>query len=260
VTLHVHEWGDPGGPPLVCLHGITAHGARFRRLAEERLSRLRVVAPDLRGHGRSEWEPPWRLDRHVEDVLGTVSALGIEEADWLGHSFGGRLALELAAAAPARVRRLVLLDPALWVPPPVALERAEEAREDVSFGSPEEAVEHRLASGTVLHTPRGLLEEEAETHLERGGDGRLRFRYSRAAVVATYGEMSTAPVLEVHVPTLVVRGASSQVCPDPLLDLLRAAGGDLLRTVVDVPGGHTVLWDAFAETADAITRFLNGSV
>lgn len=255
MALHVHEWGDAGRQPLVCLHGITAHGARFRKLAEERLPRLRVLAPDLRGHGRSEWEPPWRLDRHVEDVLETVSARGVEEADWLGHSFGGRLALELAAAAPARVRRLVLLDPALWVPPPVALERAEEAREDASFASADEAIEHRLASGTVLHTPRELLEEEAEAHLERGGDERLRFRYSRAAVVAALGELAVAPTIDVRVPTLVVRGTASQVCPDPLLDLVRIAGGDLVQTV-DVPGGHTVLWDAFGETADEIVSFL----
>jgi lipase len=255
MTLHVHRWGPPDGAPLVCLHGITAHGARFRRLAEERLPHLHVVAPDLRGHGRSEWAPPWRLPQHVEDVLEAVDALGVGEADWLGHSFGGRLALELAAAAPARVRRLVLLDPALWVPPPVALERAEEARADVSFATADEAVEERLASGTVLHTPRELLEEEAAEHLEAGGDGRLRFRYSRAAVIAAYGELATAPELRVAVPTLVVRGASSNVCPDPLLDLLRAAGGELVESV-DVPGGHTVFWDALDETGEAVAAFL----
>ena len=60
MRLHLHEWGDPGAPVVLCLHGVTGHGLRFRRLAEERLAtRYRVLAPDLRGHGRSGWEPPW---------------------------------------------------------------------------------------------------------------------------------------------------------------------------------------------------------
>ena len=54
MTLHVRTWGDPAAPPVVCLHGATAHGGQFRRLAEERLaSRFHVVAPDLPGYGDS---------------------------------------------------------------------------------------------------------------------------------------------------------------------------------------------------------------
>ena len=64
MELNLHEWGDPSAPPVVCLHGVNAHGRRFRRLAEERLAgRFRVLAPDLRGHGNSGWEPPWTLSR-----------------------------------------------------------------------------------------------------------------------------------------------------------------------------------------------------
>jgi len=256
MSLHVHEWGDASGPPVVCLHGVTAHGGRFRKVAAERLTDRRVLAPDLRGHGRSPWEPPWRLARHVEDLLDAVEARGVERAAWVGHSFGGRVAVEVAAAAPERVERLVLLDPALWVPPPIALERAEEARVPATFATHDEAVAHRLASGTVLHTPRALLEEEAREHLRADGDGRLAFRYSPAAVVAAYGEMATPPPLDrVRAPTLLVRGASSRVCPDGLVDLVRAALGDLLE-LVDVPGEHNVLWDAFDATADAIAGAL----
>jgi lipase len=258
VSLHVYEWGDPAGPPLVCVHGVAGHGARFRKLAEERLGRFRVVAPDLRGHGRSEWAPPWRLEQHLEDLLDTAAALGIDRATWLGHSFGGRLALELAARSPERVEAIVLFDPAIWVPPPFALQHAEEARAEQSFASPDEAVAWRVASGTVVHAPRELLEEEAEAHLERSGDGRLRFRYSRAAVVAAYGELSVPPppfeAIRAH--ALLVRGAASDVCPDVLVDLLREPLGSRL-TVVDVPGGHTVFWDAFTETADAVVAFLD---
>src|SRR5207244_12005158 len=109
MLLHLHEWGGPSAPPLVCLHGVTGHGRRFRRLAEERLAeRFRVLAPDLRGHGRSAWEPPWTLRANLADVLETVAAAGVDRAVWLGHSYGGRLILELAALEPDRIERAVL--------------------------------------------------------------------------------------------------------------------------------------------------------
>ena len=80
MRLHVHEWGDADAPALICLHGVSAHGRRFRRLAEERLAkRFRVLAPDLRGHGRSGYEPPWNIATHLADVLETVDEIGVEQ-------------------------------------------------------------------------------------------------------------------------------------------------------------------------------------
>src|ERR1041385_4822816 len=103
MKLHVHEWGDAALPTLVCLHGVTAHGERFKQLAEERWAqRLHVLAPDLRGHGRSTWEPPWPFAPHVADL---VEAFGEKPRNWVGHSFGGRLVVELAARRPEVVRR-----------------------------------------------------------------------------------------------------------------------------------------------------------
>lgn len=219
-------------------------------------ARFRILAPDLRGHGRSDYEPPWDLATHVGDLAETAGALGIERAVWIGHSFGGRLVLELTAQSPERVERAVLLDPAVWVPPPVALARAEEQRTDTSFGSVEEALEARIASSGLRHTPRELLEEEMADHLERGPDGRLRYRYCASAVVAAFGELAKAPPLaELRAPTLLVRGAESDVVPDLAVDFSRSTYGPLLE-VSTVPGGHNVLWDAFSETADAIEAFL----
>ena len=148
MILHTHEWGDPDAPPLVCLHGVTGHGERFRRLAEKRwAAQFRVVAPDLRGHGRSGWEPPWTLETHVADLIETADALGIHEADWVGHSFGGRLVLELAAAHPERVRRAVLLDPAIDVLPHIAQSAAEDERAEPIYTSLEDYAEKRLRLG-----------------------------------------------------------------------------------------------------------------
>ena len=112
MQLSVTEWGDPAGEPVVCLHGVTGHGRRFRRLAEERLAAYRVIGVDYRGHGRSGWEPPWSVEQHVADLVETADALGISGGAWVGHSFGGKLVAELAARYPDRVERAVLLDPA----------------------------------------------------------------------------------------------------------------------------------------------------
>jgi len=254
MRLNLHEWGDPAAPPLVCLHGVTADGARFQRLAEERLARFRVLAPDLRGHGFSDWEPPWDLDTHVVDLLETLDSAGVERSPILGHSFGGRLALELAALQPERVECLLLLDPAIWVPPPIALDRADRIRPDTSFRSVAAAVKWRLGQGTA-RTPRRVLEEELPSHLEQGDDSRWRFRFSRSAVVAAYGELAKPPPLaRVSAPILLVRAADSEVVPEVLVDVFVASLPD--AEVVVVPGGHVVMWDAFDEAADAIQAFL----
>jgi lipase len=256
VRLHVHEWGDPGAPPLVCLHGVTAHGARFRRLADDRLgARFRVLAPDLRGHGRSDWEPPWRLETYVADVLETLDALGVGSAAFMGHSFGGRLILELAAAAPERVERAVLLDPAINVLPHIALDSAEDQRSDRVFDSMEAAVDDRIASDPG--NPRDFVEEDFREHYIEGRDGKWRPRYSQSCVIALYGELATQPPAPatLRVPTLLVYAPAYGLVRQEQLDAYGAAlGGDL--TVVPVPGRHMVIWDAYAETADAVDTFL----
>lgn len=256
MRLHVHEWGPPDARPLLCLHGITSHGIRFRRLAQERFGAFRVIALDLRGHGRSDWEPPWDLETHVADAIETMDSLDLGRVDLIGHSFGGRIGLELAARHPGRVSRLVLYDPAVWVPPPVALERAEAMRADESFASVEEAVAARLV--TDPKTPRAYLEDEVPEHLRVMDDGRWRYRYARSAVVAAYGEMAKPPPLgDVHAPTLLIRALAGQVVPEAFADMCRDTMPDC--TVATVPNGHIVMWEAFDETAALTLAFLENS-
>jgi lipase len=256
MRLHVHDWGAADAPPLVCLHGVTSWGGRFRRLAEERLGAFHVFAPDLRGHGVSDWEPPWNLGAHTDDLVDTLDALHLGRVDVVGHSFGGRLALELAARRPERVGRLVLLDPAVWVPPPIAFERAELARADESYGSVDEAIEAKLAADPLAR--RDLVAPELRQHLHLGDDMRWRPRYARSAVVAAYGEMAKPPPLDrVRARTLLVRGRDSEVVPEALADVVLETMSSC--KLVTVPGGHIVMWDAFEETADAVLAFLEDS-
>lgn len=253
MDLHVHDWGDPAAPVVLCLHGIGGHGARFRRLAEERLGGFHVLAPDLRGHGRSTWEPPWTLAHHVQDLHELLLERDAGRVTVVGHSFGGRLALELTATGV--VERSVLLDPAVWLPPPLAFDRAERAVDELAFQSLEDALANRTTVARLA--PRELIEDELRTHLVEGADGLMRFRCSRAAVVSGLGELAQSPPdwNRLRVPTLLVYGAESDVVPEVVVDVLEAELGDLLVTV-RVAGAHYVLWDAYAETADAVAAFV----
>ncbi len=176
---------------------------------------------------------------------------------WVGHSFGGRLVLELAHARPDRVERGVLLDPAIWVPPPYALERAEATRADASWASLEEAVEARLADGTLDGAPRELVRADYEAHLDPGADGRLRLRFNRSAVIAAYSEMARTPPQErLVVPLLAVRALHADVCPEVLLDAYAATVGPQLETAT-LATGHIVMWDDLDGTVAAIESFLS---
>jgi lipase len=238
---------------------VNAHGRRFRKLAEERLAqRFRVLAPDLRGHGNSDWEPPWTIATHAHDVLETLDAAGVRRARWVGHSFGGRLVLELAALAADRIERAVLLDPAIQLLPHVGFDFAERERADRSFDSPEDAITERLETGSP--TPRIYLEEENREHLVAHADGKFRFRYCQSAVVSMYGELCTPPPPPetLRVPTLLVHAGGFGLVREEQLDAYKTVLGELIE-IVEVPGGHIVYWDAFEETADAVERFLEDS-
>jgi lipase len=231
----------------VCVHGVAAHGLRFRRLVEEHLAdRFSVRALDLRGHGRSGWDDPWTIDQHVVDLLETVT----EPATWIGHSFGGRLTAEVTGRRPDLVERAVLLDPALWIPPDTAEDSAQLELAKAPFATVEEAFEARAAG--LESTPRAFLEEEMREHLVEQPEGGWFYRYSREAVAAAYREMAAFPPAweRLRVPTLLVVAEHAKLVSAADVEL-----GDLLEVAV-VPGGHIVLWDAYEETAAAIDSFL----
>ena len=253
MRLALHAWGEEGAPRVVCLHGVTSHGRHFGNLAAA-LTGFHVIAPDLLGHGSSPYEPPWDIDAHIAAIVETV---GAKPALLVGHSFGGRLAFEIAARAPKLVPRLVLLDPAILLPPHVALVAAENARNERAYVSFDEAITRRYDESQLQSAPRTLLVDELRNHLVLSEDGLYRYCYSQSAVVAAYGEMSSAPppFEQVRIPTLLVLGERSYLPYDHLLDAHRDALGDLLEVAI-VPGGHTVLWDALEETSAVVSAFL----
>lgn len=112
---------DAAGVPILALHGITATHRAWHHVADA-LPGRRIVAPDLRGRGRSNGLPgPWSLRDHADDQLRVLDALGIERAFVVGHSMGAFVTVRLAAAHPDRVAGVVLVDGGLPIPHPEGL-------------------------------------------------------------------------------------------------------------------------------------------
>jgi lipase len=237
---------------------VTGYAGVYQRLAEERWSKRRVLAFDLRGHGRSGWEPPWTFATHLADLAETSEALGLSTADWIGHSFGGRLLLELAAAHPQLVRRAGLLDPAIQLLPEVALGAADLERREPVYGSVEDYIEERLL--WYPDSPRTAIEHEAAQHLEHQRNGSLRRRTCQAAAVSIYGELASAPPSPstLAAETLLLHAPAYGLVHEGQIEAYRAALGDRLQ-IVEVPGMHMVQWDAFEEVAVAVEDLLNSS-
>lgn len=101
--------GEPAGTALL-VHGVTASHLAWAWLADE-LPDIRLVAPDLRGRGRSAHLPgPYGMAAHADDLAGVLTSLGEERVTVVGHSMGAFVALVLADRHPALVSRLVLVD------------------------------------------------------------------------------------------------------------------------------------------------------
>jgi lipase len=233
------------------------HGGVFERMGE-RLGAAghSVTAVDLRGHGDSGREPPWNLETHVRDLIETMDRLGIESAAVVGHSFGGRLAIELAARHPERVHRLALLEPAYGVTVELAMRNAEIERLDWSYATADGAVNALLASDTVFAASRDVVAEFAEGDLRRGPDGRLRFSFCPSAAVVAWSEMTLPLPPVAPLPTLVVAAEHSPFTSTEQQRRYEAELGQTFRWAA-VPNGHNVLWESPAETIAVVERFLD---
>ena len=104
------EWGDPAAPPVLATHGITASHLAWLRVAEA-LPDRRLIAPDLRGRGRSTGLPgPYGMATHAADMVRLLDELGIDRVELLGHSMGAFIAAATAARLGDRATGVVLVD------------------------------------------------------------------------------------------------------------------------------------------------------
>src|SRR3978361_1185396 len=93
LRLHYTDWGNETAPPLILIHGGLDHSRSWDQLALSLRTKFHVIAPDLRGHGDSDWATgsSYSLADHVYDLTCLVKSAGLENAPLVGHPLGGRI-------------------------------------------------------------------------------------------------------------------------------------------------------------------------
>src|SRR5688572_9492613 len=88
MRIHYVDWGNPGAPPLILIHGLDRVARTCDHVAPHFTSRFHVIAMDMRGHGDSGWDPEGRylVEHHVGDVEGLVQQLGLKNITIWGNS------------------------------------------------------------------------------------------------------------------------------------------------------------------------------
>src|SRR5258706_2650216 len=106
LKLHYLEWGRPDAPPLVLLHGWRDHAHSWDWAAARLQRDYRVIAPDLRGHGDSEWsaDGDYANVSLVYDLAELIESLRLAPLRIVGASLGGNCCIRYAARYPARVQ------------------------------------------------------------------------------------------------------------------------------------------------------------
>lgn len=123
--LAVGVWGADDAPTVLAVHGITASHRAWDAVAATAPD-LRVIAPDLRGRGRSNALPgPWGMETHAGDIAAVLDSFGIDRCTVVGHSMGAFVAATLAITHPERVAGLVLVDGGLPIPLPEGVTEAD---------------------------------------------------------------------------------------------------------------------------------------
>lgn len=112
LRLNYVDWGNEGAPPLILLHGGRDHCRNWDWVAERLRGRWHVVAPDLRGHGDSQWADAgaYHMDGFVYDLAQLIRSQGFESVTIIAHSLGGNIALRYTGVFPETVRRLVAIE------------------------------------------------------------------------------------------------------------------------------------------------------
>ncbi|MCG8364020.1 MAG: alpha/beta fold hydrolase, partial [Pseudanabaenales cyanobacterium] len=114
LDLCVCTWGPETGRSILCLHGVLDQGAIWDAIAPALVRHgYRVIAPDLRGHGKSAHVGPggnYQVLDHLGDVDALVQHLGLETFPVVGHSMGAMIAASLASARPEQIQSLTLVE------------------------------------------------------------------------------------------------------------------------------------------------------
>jgi pimeloyl-[acyl-carrier protein] methyl ester esterase len=260
-ALH-HETRGRRGRDLVLLHGWGLNLGVWRRLARELSSRFRVIAIDLPGHGRSDWDPravtpaaqAWRVHETIAPLT--------ERYALLGWSLGGQFALDLASAMPAGIERLVLVGATprfLAGPgwrsgmPPARLEEFAAALRR----SPERTLQGFLAQCARGSAPRTAHRVSSALRAALAEHGNA-LPQALAVGLERLKEVDLRAALPmVRVPTLVIAGSRDQVTRAAASRAL-AARLSHARYLELAGAGHAPFLSHPARFARAVSEFLSG--
>jgi len=269
LKLHFRDYpGSAARPPILCLPGLTRNARDFEALAERLAGEWRVICPDMRGRGDSDYarDPMTYTPAHyVADVELLLAAEGITRFVSIGTSLGGLMTMMLAAANPDRIAAAVIND----VGPEIEAAGLARIREYVGQGRSYE---------TWVHAARALQETNRQIYpawdlpawlrmakrcMVVGTGGRIVFDYDMNIAEPFEAEQGPAPAPEVmwgvyesiaRRPLLVLRGAHSDILSAEVAARMKVRGS--ATELVTVPGvGHAPTLDE-DEAIAAIDRLL----
>ncbi|HEY7625123.1 MAG TPA: alpha/beta hydrolase [Candidatus Limnocylindria bacterium] len=242
------------GPTALLLHGIGNYGRYWDLFAGAIAQRLRLVAPDARGHGESgRPRSGYAAGDFTEDALAVLDDLAIGRAIVIGHSMGGLHALNLASRHADRVSALVVVD-ASPEPLPAGAERARR----LLTGRPERFTDFAEARAYFERTSPGYADAVYENRLAfalREDDGGLVWRSDPAALEQIMSGRMPADdrwdaLARITAPTLVVRGTRSNVLAEDVARRMVQTLSD--GRLMELEAGHNVPLDRPRELADAV--------
>ncbi len=261
LRFHYLDWGSEGKPPFVCLHGGAQTAHSWDDFAPLMREHYHVYALDQRGHGDSDWAPDGDYSRQTqcEDLAAFVSALGLGPFILAGLSLGGINAITYTARYPEKVRALIIVD--------VGPEIEERGRKNIQgflsdideLDSVETFVEraHRFNPRRSLENLRQRLSH----NLRQLPSGRWTWKFDQRGLRAGLRsglepEGLWEDVSKIRCPTLIVRGAQSDILSPKAAERLRAALPQSRLAVV--PGaGHSVMGDNPEGFALVVREFLD---
>lgn len=281
-AAHVLSWGDERAPKLFLLHGWMDVAASFQFLVDALTREFNVIAPDLRGFGRSAWQPQgyWFAD-YVADLDALLSHFAPGEAVRLGgHSLGSNVAMHYAGVRPHRVDTLIALD-GFGIPAETP-ERAPDkfaawldALDDPPSFAPYdsfEAVAARLTKNDARLTPdkAAFL---ARHWAARGDDGKVRLTsdprhkrpfpvvYRLEEVFAVWHRIHARALWiaaeDSHIPAWLDRHPEGEAATESLAGIRRRMAHVPGATLVTIPdAGHMLHHDQPQAVARAIETFI----
>ena len=265
LNLRCVTWGRLGDPVAVLVHGNGGHAHWWGPLVPALVPGWRLIAPDLRGHGESDWaEPPrYALTDFTADLIGVLDQLAPEPVALIGHSMGGRVAASFAIHYPERVRLLALLDTRMGgVNAKVAQKwrgRIAGTRHGRGYATRAEALSAFRLVPDEPHVPAHVLADLAHHAVHERGPGDWTFRFDRAVLALDGdggGELYGA-LAQLRCPTLVLHGDGSWVMDAAEVAALRAVIPNC--RVRGFPGRHHFFLGQAQAVGTALRRFLDQS-